>query len=240
MKVQVRSVLPVVFVVVALSACGGTAPLPEPRNVIVFSGERIRPEPERVQAVEEWLRPQLEDVENNPSFLIRLSRQARAAYPWDTLEITGDTALILVERAAVDADTPHLVYAHFRLMAQRGELEEWIPGLDPEEELPQGFELERMILQRVSDVWLLGRSVYDTHAYGPLDELLYANERGLLTEYILATQGDRFPEQRERYTEENPEWEEALTTFFRTTFERDGPAYLPGEGPEQEPPINPG
>lgn len=229
MKIRAGTVLPLVFVVTALAACGGTAPLPEPRNVIVFSGERIRPDPEHMREVEERLRPQLEDVEDNPSFLIRLSRQEEARYPWDTLEIDGDTALILVERAAVDADTPHLIYAHFRLMAQRDELAQWIPELDPEEEQPEGLERERMILDQVADVWLLGRSVYDTHAYGPLDEILYAREHGLLTEFILATQGDRFPEARERYAEEHPDWRTELTAFFQRTFEREGPGYLRDE-----------
>lgn len=214
----------------ALAACGGPPPLPQTRTVVVFTGERIQTDGERMQEVERWLRPQLEDIDQNPSFLIRVEREPDPAYLWDALEVEGDTATITIERAAVDVDTPHLIYAHLHLMAARGELARWVPSLDEDEEQPEGLEMERHILQYVADIWLLGRSVFDTHAYGPLDEVLYANERGLLVPYILATQGDRFADERERFTEEDPEWEERLEEFFRRTFERDGPGYLPGEG----------
>lgn len=222
-----------------LAACGGPPPLPQTRTVIVFSGERIQTNGERMQGVERWLRPVMEEIELNPSFLIDLERDADAAYPWDVLELDGDTATITVERAAVDVDTPHLIYAFLRLMAVREELNEWIPELEDEEEQPTGLELEKTILKQVADVWLLGRSVYDTHAYGPLDELLYATEAELLEPFILATQGDRFPEEVERFSQEHPEWEADLREFFRRTFERDGPGYLPTEEPSEEPAEEP-
>lgn len=218
----------------ALAACGGTATLPELRTVIVFSGERISPDPERLEEVEQRLRPQLEDIDQNPSFLIRVNREGSAAYPWDTLEMDGDTVSITVARAATDAETPYLVYAHLHIMAERDELGEWLP--EAEEEGLVGLELEEAILRRVSDIWLLGRSAFDTQAFGPLDELLYARERGLLRSFVLATQGDRFAEDRERHAEENPEWEEELSDFLARTFERDAPGFLPG-AEEEEPGV---
>lgn len=208
-----------------LAACAGEPSLPAPRSVIVYSGERLQTDGERMREVQEWLDPQMEEIDQDPSFLIRVQEVEGAAYPWDTLELHGDTATIMRERSAPDARTPLLIYAHLHLTAERGELDEWLPGLEEGETL-EGFEQEKRILQQVSDVWLLGRSVFDTPAYGPLDELLYANERGLLDEFIFATQGDRFPDERERFTEENPGWEEELQAFFRTTFEREGPGYL--------------
>lgn len=207
-----------------VGACAGTSPVPQPRTVIVFSGERIQTDGERMQEVEQWLRPALEDIDQNPSFLIRVHRQEEDAYLWDSTELVGDTAIVHVQRAAADAETPHLIYAHLHLMAERSELGEWL-AVAREDDL-EGLELEMAILRRVSDIWLLGRAVFDTQAYGPLDELLYAADRGLLTEFILATQGDRFEEERAAFTEEFPEWEGELTEFFQRTFERDGPGYL--------------
>jgi len=207
-----------------LTACAGAAPTLQPRTVIVFSGERIQTDGERMQEVERWLRPALEDIDQNPSFLIRVHRQEESSYLWDSTELVADTAIVHIQRAAADAETPHLIYAHLLLMAERGELGEWLPAA--QERTLEGLEREREILKRVSDIWLLGRSVFDTQAYGPLDELLYANERGFLTEFILGTQTDRFEEERERYTAENPDWEDELRGFFQRTFERDGPGYL--------------
>lgn len=208
-----------------VAGCGGTQPLPQPRPVVIFTGERIHADPEAMAEVDRWLRPQLEDIERNPDFLIRLLHEDVPVYPWQTLEISGDTAQITIQQAATDAETPYLIYAHYRLMAELGELEEWLPDA-PEED---GFELERAILERVADVWLFGRSVYDTQAHGPLDELMYARSAGFLEEFMLATQAERFPDERARYDEENPERREAFREWFSRTFEREGPAYLRNE-----------
>lgn len=223
-----------------LAACAGQAPLPQPRSVIVYSGERLQTDGERMRDVERWLQPQLEIIENDPSFLIDLQPAPRPSYPWDTLELESDTlATLEIERPAMDARTPHLIYAHLHLMAVRGELHEWLPDLDEDDEIG-AFEMEERILKRVSDVWLLGRSVFDTHPYGPMDELLYATERGKLREFVLATQGDRFPEARARHDEEHPGWQAELQAFFQRTFEREGPGYLPAEQADEGPTGEPG
>lgn len=211
-----------------LSACAGEVPLPEPRSVIVYSGERLQTTGERMREIQEWLQPQMEAIEQDPSFLIAIEDSDEELYPWQSLEIEEDTATATVHRTAPDAGTPYMIYAHLRLMAERGEMEEWIPGLEEGETL-EGYEREKRILEQVSDVWLLGRSVFDTPAYGPMDELLYATERGLLDEFILATQGDRFPEERAELTAERPGWREELQAFFQTTFEREGPGYVAEE-----------
>ena len=215
-----------------LTACGGSAAFPQPRGIIVFSGERIATDPERMEAVDLALRPHLEDIDRNPSFLISLDRQVNAAYPWTTLDIRGDTAHIAVERTAGDAQTPFLIYAHLRLMQERDELGEWVPEV--REQTLSALETEEAILEYVADVWLLGRSVFDTQPHGPLDELIYARDRGFLRPFILATQPDRFDDERAAFAEENPEWEAELTDFFQRTFERDGPGYLPSDDGEEE------
>ncbi len=232
MKIWGRLLMGSLLLGLLTAGCGGTSTVPQPRSVIVFSGERIQPDPDRMAQADSHLRTQLEDIEANPSFLIRLERQDDAVYPWDTLEMEGDTATIFLERAAVDAQTPYLVYAHLHLMDQRGELLEWLPFRDDPVE---GLDAEEAILEWVAEVWLLGRSVFDTQAHGPLDELTYANERGFLRPFILATQAERFSDERAAFTEENPDWEEELTDFFQRTFERDGPGYRPSaEGADLE------
>jgi len=224
-----------------LAACGAGEPaVPQTRTVIVYTGERIQVDGERMLGVQQWLRRQLEHIDRDPSFLIRINRQSDPAYPWTTTELVGDTAVTAFERAAVEAEPPFLIYAHLRLIAERSELAEWLPAAEEDPTLA-GLDLEAAILERVSDVWLLGRSVFDTQAHGPLDELLYANERGFLREFILATQPDRFEDELEAFTRENPDWEENLQDFFQRTFERDGPGYLldPDAATEEEPDDDP-
>lgn len=205
-----------------LGACGGQTPPPETRSVIVYSGVRLQPDAERMAEVESWLRPQLEEIQTNPGFLIRMIREDETRYPWDGLEIYGDTADIHLQTTAADAETPYQIYAHLRLVQDYGTLEEWAPeaaGLE-------GLEAEEAILTRVADVWLLGRSVFDTQPFGPMDELLYSSEYGYLEDFILATQGDRFAEERERYLEERPERAEEFEEWLEATFERTEPGYL--------------
>jgi hypothetical protein len=218
--------------VTLLAACGGPPPLPQPRTVIVYTGERLNADPERMAEVDGWLRDQQHEIERDPSFLIRLLREEDAVYPWQTLELVGDTAIISTQRTAADTETPFMSYAHLRLMAERDELERWLP--DAAE--ARGLELEHAILERTADIWFLGRAVYNTQAYGPLDELLYAREGGFLNELILTTQVDRFEEERTRYFAERPEREEEFREWFQRTFERDGPGFVDrADDSEREP-----
>jgi hypothetical protein len=211
-----------------LAACAGTTPLPQTRSVITLTGERVQADPEAMVEVDAWLRPQLEDIERKGD-RIRLLQEERPVYPWQTLEITGDTAMVSVQQGQGDAETPFLLYAHFRLMAEEGgeALAPWLPEAVPEEgPAAEGFELERMILRRIADVWLLGRSVFDTTPYGPLDELLYANEAGFLEEFMLTSQPERFEAEAEAHFSANPERREAFRRWFLQTFEREGPGFL--------------
>jgi len=226
-----------------LAACAGTPPLPQTRSVITLTGERVQADPEAMVEVDRWLRPQLAEIERNPDFLIRLLQEDRPLYPWQTLEITGDTAQLSVQRGQGDAETPFLLYAHFHLMAEKGELARWLPEAVPEAgedgqagPVAEGFELERLILRRISAVWLLGRSVFDTTPYGPLDELLYANEAGFLDEFILTSQQDRFEDEATAHFEATPDRAEAFRTWFMRVFERPGPGFMdePADDPAGE------
>jgi hypothetical protein len=223
-----RAVLSILLLTLGVGACATPqTPVPEPRTIIVYSGERLQADPEHMRDIEDWLRPLMDDWDRNPSYLLRLERTPEPFYPWDTLKLEGDTSTVFLQRGVVDAETPHYMYGHLRLMQERDEIGQWLPEVE-EGEL-EGIDLEEAILARVSDVWFLGRSVYDTQAYGPLDELLYAKEAGLLREYILATQGERFSEALAAHTSAHPDWEGRLRAFFQRTFEREGPGYLRGD-----------
>jgi hypothetical protein len=230
---RARSAVIGVFCVGVAAGCAGELPPPQTRSVIIYSGERIMASPERMAEVEAWLRPQLEEIELNPDFLIRVIQEDLARYPWDALEVVADTADIRIASSALDAETPYMIYAHLRLMQERGTLAEWVP----EAEDAGAYETEEAIVSRVADVWLLGRSVFDTQPFGPMDELLYAKEFGYLEDFLLATQADRFPEALEDYREGNPENEEVFRNWFGQTFEREGPGFLPqpGDAPEETP-----
>jgi hypothetical protein len=212
-----------------VSACGGST-LPPPRSVIVYTGVRVQADAERMQEIDRWLEPQMEEIRRARGITLRTLRTEGAEYPWQSLDITGDTARIFVQQIAPDTRTPFAIYAYHQLLAQRGELERWIP----EAEEAEGFDLERAILNRTADIWLLGRSVHNTQPYGPLDELLYANEYGFLDEFILASQPERFEEERQAHREANPERWEEFTAWFQQTFERDGPGYVREANGEDE------
>lgn len=205
------------------SACAtGPASVPTPRSVIIFSGERIQTDRETMTEVDRWLRVQREVIDRPPDFLIRPQSTTNPGYPWRDFEIQGDTAIVFIQQIARDAETPYLIYAHLRLMAERDELEPWMPEEDLDKE---GLELELAILNRVADVWLLGRSVYDTQAFGPLDEILYAREASFLRELVLQTQRTRFATEREAWLEAEPERQEEFRAWLQRVFERSEPGY---------------
>jgi hypothetical protein len=206
---------------VGLAGCGGATPPPQTRPVVTFTGERVQADPEEMVEVDRWLRPQLDDQDRNA--WVRLVQENQASYPWDGLELIGDSlAQISVQQGQGDAETPYILYAHFWLMAERDALETWLPEAADAE----GFALEQAILRRIADVWLLGRAVFDTTPYGPLDEILYAHESGFLDEYMFATQPERFADEREAHFRQNPDREAAFRAWFLQTFESEEPRYL--------------
>jgi len=213
-----------------LAACGGGAALPPPRSVIVYTGVRILPDADRMEEVDRWLSPQLEEIRRSRDFTIHVLRTDSAEYPWQSMDMGRDTVRVFVQQLAPDTETPFVVYAHYHLMAERDELERWLPDAEGAE----GFELERAILERLSDVWLFGRSVFNTQPYGPLDELVYSAEYGFLDEFILAAQPERFEDLAATHREENPERWEDFRSWFQDTFERDGPGYIADPEAEDE------
>jgi hypothetical protein len=181
--------------------------------------------------VEAWLRPQLDHIGTSRRFLIRVVPVNLIRYPWDSIEFEGtDVVEVEIADVAPDAETPFLIYSHLRFLQEQGGIEEWAPelvGLD-------GFELEKGILSRVSDVWLLGRSAFDTEPFGPMDELMYAREHGFLDDLILTTQRERFPTEAEPYwTGEQVRLLE-FVAWLERTFERDQPGFIWEPPPPEE------
>jgi hypothetical protein len=104
-------------------------------------------------------------------------------------------------------------------MATMGRQEEWLP------EAPDavGFDLERAILARAADAWILGRAVYNTVPYGPLDEIAYAKEGGFLEAFIFTARPSEFATARTEWARANPGAMERYRDWFLETFNREPP-----------------
>ncbi len=217
-------VRPLVLAVIAgsFSACssGDTPDLPSPRPIVVRSGARVRPDAARLEEINIWFVAQRDNIELDPTFLIDVANRPTPAYPWESLFIEGDTARIGLELdKSFEAQYPYMVYAHYYLMRDMGRLGEFLPGGEGLE----GYALERAILARVADSWLLGRASYDAVAYDPLEEILYANEAGYLDALILTARGEEFDRERQAWLREDPEALERYRSWFVETFDREPP-----------------
>jgi hypothetical protein len=203
----------------------GPAELPDPRPIVVRSGARLYPEKSRMEEIDSWFRPEMQNIEQDPTFLIETVERDTPAYPWESLYISNDTAKIGLEgKKSPEAQTAYMIYAHLHLMKLMNRLDEFLPGAAGAE----GYMLERAILARVSDVWLYGRGVFGAVAYEPLEELMYSNENGYLDAFLLTARGDEFGEERQRWLQEDPEALEQYRQWFVDTFSREPPGLREG------------
>jgi len=178
-----------------------------------------------MEEIDSWFRPEMENIEQDPTFLIEGVERDTPAYPWESLYISNDTAKIGVEgRKSPEAETAYMIYAHLHLMKIMNRLDEFLPGAGGAE----GYVLERAILARVSDVWLYGRGVFGAVAYDPLEELMYSNENGYLDDFLLTARGEEFGEERQRWLQEDPEALEQYREWFVDTFSREPPGLREG------------
>ena len=208
-------------------ACGsGQLPLPPPRRLVIHSGARLAPTPERMEEIDDWVREQWDSISLDPAFFIDDIAQDGPVYPWENLEIRlnqEQDSAIIAYKGLSQRRTYH-IYAHLHLMAALERLDRWLPeavGAD-------GFELERLILSRTAEAWLYQRAIYDAPPDVILDELLYVNEHGYLEEFILTARPDEFVEGRRAWRAANPDGNAAYVEWFRETFERDPPGYRGG------------
>ncbi|MFQ5536481.1 MAG: hypothetical protein ACE5GJ_03415 [Gemmatimonadota bacterium] len=206
--------------VLGFGACKAPEPqIPNPRPIVIHSGARIRADKERLKAINEWVMREQKNITEDPSFWVIDQLATDAVYPWEGMRISNDTVWVKVDPRAPDSRLPHQIYGHLHLMAKMGRQAEWLP------EAPdaKGYELERAILSRVADAWLLGRTVFDTAPYGPLDELMFAKDAGYLDAFIFTARPNEFTEERREWARAHPDGAERYRQWFLETFNREPP-----------------
>jgi hypothetical protein len=219
---RVRGALFTAVLAAALGAAGcssGTVSAPAPRPIVISSGARLRADTARIDSIFAWLSVQSRRIQEDPSFLIDETPTARETEPWRTLTIVGDTARIQFDRAHPDITTAYDVYATYHLMKKMGKLEEWLPGYGDAE----GYVLERAIVDRMADAWLLGRTAYDAPPYQGLDELIYAREAGYLDAYLLVARADEFAAEKAQWERDHPGNIEEYRKWFNQVFRTEPP-----------------
>jgi hypothetical protein len=191
--------------------------VPAPRPVIIYSGARLTVDRERMEEVNGWVNREDINIRQDPSFYVHTDQVREDVYPWENMRIQGDSVWVQVPTASPDAQLPHHIYGHLHLMTVMGRQEEWLP------EAPDavGYDLERAILDRTADAWILGRTVFGTSPYGPLDELAYAKEAGFLDAFIFTARPDEFAATRADWARANPGEVERYREWFLDTFSRE-------------------
>lgn len=203
-----------------VAGCGTATPeLPTPRPVIIHSGARVRADEVRLDSINAWVSREQENITNDPSFMVDSRRAGGEVYPWTDVEYGKDSVRIMVDPQYPDAVVPFEIYGHLHLMVRMGRQAEWLP------EAPDatGFELERAILARVADAWLLARTVYGAAPYGPLDEIMYAHENGYLDAMIFTARPNKFVEARAEWARSHPDATKQYREWFEQTFNREPP-----------------
>ena len=217
-----RSALMRVMILVLTVSTGcatGTPEVPVPRPIIIHSGARLRVEQERIEEIHEWFMREESNIVEDPTFVVESRATPEEVYVWERLEIEGDTVRTPVYGGAADALLVHQIYAHLHLMVAMGRKEEWLP----EAHAAVAYALERAILSRAADAWLLGRTAFDTSPYGPLDELVYAKEAGYLDAFIFTARPEEFATSRTQWARENPGENARYRDWCLHTFNREPP-----------------
>ena len=195
--------------------------IPAPRPIVIHSGERIRVEHDRMRSVNEWVQREERNIEEDPSFWVINVPTVDEVFPWQELYLSegNDTVRVQTPLGVGDGSLVYQIYGHLHLMARKGLQAEWLP------EAPDatGFQLERAILERCADAWVLGRTVFDTQPFQPLDELAYANEAGYLDAFIFTARPDEFAGSRAEWARANPGRGDEYREWFVETFNREPP-----------------
>jgi hypothetical protein len=210
----------VLAILASLGACATTAPaIPEPRPIIIHSGARIRVDHERMTEVNDWVTREQVNIQQDPSFWVVTTPVLEEVFPWDGLVLAKDTVRVPAPLGSQDGRLIYELYGHMHLMVQMGRQEEWVPNAPA----AVGYELERAIVDRVADAWILGRTVFDTQPFGPLDEIAYSKEAGFLDAFIFTARPNEFAASRTAWARENPGEVDRYRDWFVETFNREPP-----------------
>ena len=209
-----------------MSACAASAPtLPPPRPIVNHQGARIRADHEEMKRVNEWVTREQANIVNDPSFWVVSNNTIAESFPWEGMRVAEDSVFVNQPLAGRDAQLVYQIYGHLHLMVEMGRQEEWLP------EAPEavGFELERAIVDRVADAWILGRTVFDTQPFAPMDELAYAKHFGYLDAFIFTARPGDFGSARTEWARANPGRTDEYREWFLETFNREPPGIRANE-----------
>ena len=203
-----------------LAGCSGPGPqLPQPRPVVIYSGARLRADYDRMVDIHEWFVREQTNIVEDPSFLVVSTPAAREPYLWEGHRLSADTVWTAVDPRAPEAHAVHLSYAHLKLMHRMDRLDEWLP----EAVGSAGYALERAIIARCAEAWVLARTVFGASPYGPLDELAYSHEADHLDAFIFTARPSEFASERTEWARANPEAMTVYREWFLETFNREPP-----------------
>jgi hypothetical protein len=174
----------------------------------------------------EWGSPHLRLVQD-PSIHVHTLPDTAATYPWETLDIEGDTARVRLTPEHPDSHTSYTVYAFLHLVHRQGRIEAWLP----EAAAAEGLALESAIVERMAETWLLGRSAFMLEPHPAMDALLRASESGNLDAFLLTARPGDFAEERARWLAEDPDGPERYRRWFRAEFGTEPPAQSGGGNP---------
>lgn len=210
----------VLALVLVVGGCGtaGTV-VPPPRPIVNHSGVRIRADHDRMIEVQEWVDRETTNIEQDPSFWVIGSTVLDEVFPWEDLHISNDSVTVQIPLSGREAELVYNIYAHLHMMVHQGRQEEWLP----EAPAAVGYELERAILKRCADAWVLGRTVWDTQPFAPMDELMYASEGGFLEPFIFTARPGEFATSRAEWVRSNPDGMQEYRDWFIDTFNREPP-----------------
>jgi hypothetical protein len=209
-----------------VSACAASAPaLPPPRPIIIHSGARIRADHEEMEQVNEWVTREQANIVNDPSFWVVSNNSLSENFPWEGMRVVADSVILNQPLGGRDAQLVYQIYGHLHLMVEMGRQEEWLP------EAPEatGYELERAIAERVADAWILGRTVFDTQPFTPMDELAYAKHFGFIDAFIFTARPGEFGTDRAEWARANPGRTDEYRDWFLETFNTEPPGIRANE-----------
>jgi hypothetical protein len=193
--------------------------IPTARPIIIYSGARLRVDEARLDSIYEWVTQEQLNIQDDPSFWVISQPTVDEVYPWQDLSVREDSVSVRVPMGAQDTELVYHIYGHLHLMSEMGRQEEWLP----EAPTAEGYDLERAILARTADAWILGRTTFNTEPYGPLDELAYAKESGHLDAFIFTARPSEFVAERADWVRANPGGMERYREWFLDTFSREPP-----------------